>query len=80
MASPRSNWLDLAHKRLDEAVFAAYEWKSDLSDEEILEKLLAFGSLRSPALRCRSAAHTCPGGRCQGVLLPECCANLERSR
>ena len=33
--------LDLAHKRLDEAVFAAYGWKSDLSDEEILEKLLA---------------------------------------
>jgi hypothetical protein len=37
----RPTWLDLAHKRLDEAVFAAYSWKSDLSDEEILEKLLA---------------------------------------
>jgi type II restriction/modification system DNA methylase subunit YeeA len=37
----RPTWLDLAHKRLDEAVFAAYGWKSDLSDEEILEKLLA---------------------------------------
>ena len=34
-------WLDCAHNRLDEAVFAAYSWKSDLSDEEILEKLLA---------------------------------------
>jgi hypothetical protein len=34
-------WLDLAHKRLDEAVFAAYSWKNVLSDEEILEKLLA---------------------------------------
>jgi hypothetical protein len=32
---------DLAHKKLDEAVFAAYGWKSDLSDEEILEKLLS---------------------------------------
>ena len=42
----RPTWLDLAHKRLDEAVFAAYGWKSDLSDEAILEKLLAFGSLR----------------------------------
>jgi hypothetical protein len=30
-----------AHKRPDEVVFAAYGWKSDLSDEEILEKLLA---------------------------------------
>jgi len=37
----RPTWLDLAHKRLDETVFAAYGWKSDLSDEEILEKLLA---------------------------------------
>jgi len=33
-------WLGLAHKRLDEAGFAAYGWKSDLSDEEIMEKLL----------------------------------------
>jgi type II restriction/modification system DNA methylase subunit YeeA len=37
----RPTWLDLVHKRLDEAVFAAYGWMSDLSDEEILEKLLA---------------------------------------
>jgi hypothetical protein len=37
----RPTWLDLAHKRLDQAVFAAYGWKSDLTDEEILEKLLA---------------------------------------
>jgi len=29
-------WLDPAHKRFDEAVFAAYGWKPDLSDEEIL--------------------------------------------
>ena len=29
------------HKSLDEAVFAEYGWKRDLSDEEILEKLLA---------------------------------------
>ena len=34
-------------KRLDEAVFAAYGWKSDLSDEEILEKLLALNLERS---------------------------------
>jgi len=33
--------LGLAHKKLDESVFAAYGWPSDLSDEEILEKLLA---------------------------------------
>ena len=51
----RKNWgdgvrlaqLDLAHKRLDAAVFAAYGWKSDLSDEEILEKLLALNLERA---------------------------------
>ena len=40
-------WLELAHKRLDQAVFAAYGWKSDLSDEEILEKLLALNLERA---------------------------------
>jgi type II restriction/modification system DNA methylase subunit YeeA len=43
----RPTWLDLAHKKLDEAVFAAYGWKSDLSDEEILEKLLKLNLERS---------------------------------
>jgi hypothetical protein len=38
---------DFAHKRLDEAVFAAYGWHSDLSEEEILEKLLALNLERS---------------------------------
>ena len=32
MANTVRIWLDLAHKRLNEAVFAAYGWKSDLSD------------------------------------------------
>jgi hypothetical protein len=31
----------------DEAVFVAYGWKSDLSDEEILEKLLALNLERA---------------------------------
>ncbi len=43
----RPTWLDLAHKRLDQAVFAAYGWKPDLTDEEILEKLLALNLERS---------------------------------
>ena len=43
----RPTWLELAHKRLDEAVFAAYGWKSALTDEEILEKLLALNLERS---------------------------------
>jgi hypothetical protein len=34
----RLTWLGLAHKKLDETVFAAYGWPSDLADEEILER------------------------------------------
>jgi type II restriction/modification system DNA methylase subunit YeeA len=33
-------WLQLAHKRLDNAVLDAYGWPHDLQDEEILERLL----------------------------------------
>ena len=44
-------WLELAHKKLDEAVFAAYGWPSDLSDEEILERLLALNLERAGSNR-----------------------------
>jgi hypothetical protein len=37
----RPTWLDLAHRKLDEAVFAAYGWNPGLSDDALLEKLLA---------------------------------------
>jgi type II restriction/modification system DNA methylase subunit YeeA len=37
----RPTWLDLAHRKLDAAVLDAYGWPHDLSDEEILERLLA---------------------------------------
>ncbi len=43
----RPAWLDLAHKKLDAAVAAAYGWPSDLSDEQILEKLLALNLERA---------------------------------
>jgi len=43
----RPTWLDLAHKKLDAAVFAAYGWSSTLSDEQILEKLLALNLARA---------------------------------
>jgi type II restriction/modification system DNA methylase subunit YeeA len=43
----RPTWLELAHKKLDEAVFAAYGWPGDLSDEQILEWLLALNLERS---------------------------------
>jgi hypothetical protein len=40
-------WLDLAHKRLDAAVFSAYGWPHDLTDEQILERLLALNLQRA---------------------------------
>ena len=40
-------WLDLAHKKLDAAVAAAYGWPADLTDEQILEKLLALNLARA---------------------------------
>ncbi len=33
-------WLQIAHREVDEAVFAAYGWAADLSDDEILARLL----------------------------------------
>ena len=36
----RPAWLDLAHKKLDAAVFAAYGWDAGMGDEELLERLL----------------------------------------
>jgi type II restriction/modification system DNA methylase subunit YeeA len=45
----RPTWLDLAHKRLDEAVFAAYGWPVDLSDDDLLARLLALNLERAAA-------------------------------
>ncbi len=43
----RPAWLDLAHKKLDAAVAAAYGWPADLTEEQILEKLLALNLERA---------------------------------
>jgi hypothetical protein len=45
----RPAWLDHAHRRLDEAVFAAYGWPADLTDDEILANLLELNLGRAPA-------------------------------
>jgi hypothetical protein len=50
----RPAWLDLAHKKLDAAVAAAYGWPPDLTDEAILEKLLAL-NLERAAEEARTA-------------------------
>ncbi|MBN1581065.1 MAG: class I SAM-dependent DNA methyltransferase, partial [Anaerolineae bacterium] len=43
----RPTWLDLAHRKLDEAVLDAYGWPHDLTDDEILERLLALNLERA---------------------------------
>jgi type II restriction/modification system DNA methylase subunit YeeA len=43
----RPAWLDLAHKKLDAAVAAAYGFPADLTDEAILEKLLGLNLERA---------------------------------
>ena len=40
-------WLDLAHKKLDEAVFAAYNWDPGTTDEQLLAKLLELNLQRT---------------------------------
>lgn len=51
----RPAWLDHAHKKLDAAVAAAYGWPADLTDEQILAKLLAL-NLERAAVEARTAA------------------------
>ena len=45
----RPTWLELAHRALDHAVFAAYGWPDDPSDQEILARLLALNLQRASA-------------------------------
>lgn len=45
----RPAWLANAHAELDAAVAAAYGWPANLSDDEILKRLLAFNLERSEA-------------------------------
>jgi type II restriction/modification system DNA methylase subunit YeeA len=51
----RPAWLDLAHKKLDAAVAAAYGWPADLTDGQILGKLLAL-NLERAATEAKDAA------------------------
>ncbi|HSA48001.1 MAG TPA: class I SAM-dependent DNA methyltransferase, partial [Candidatus Competibacteraceae bacterium] len=43
----RPTWLDHAHHAVDEAVAAAYGWPVDVSDEEVLRRLLALNQERA---------------------------------
>ena len=50
----RPEWLANAHRTLDEAVFAAYGWPSNLADQEILARLLALNHERAAAPAAQS--------------------------
>jgi len=41
------SWLADLHRKLDEAVFAAYGWPKTLADNEILERLLKLNHERA---------------------------------
>jgi type II restriction/modification system DNA methylase subunit YeeA len=43
----RHEWLANAHRALDQAVFAAYGWPTNLTDQEILARLLALNHERA---------------------------------
>ena len=45
--NPRPDWLVRRHQEIDEAVSAAYGWPADLSDDEILSRLLALNLERA---------------------------------
>jgi type II restriction/modification system DNA methylase subunit YeeA len=45
--TPEGTWLDNLHRTLDEAVAAAYGWPADLSDDEILSRLLDLNRTRA---------------------------------
>jgi len=59
----RPTWLDLAHRRLDDAVLDAYGWPRDLDGHQILEGLLSLN--RERASRAGS-----PGRPAQSALVP----------
>ncbi|MBI5565797.1 MAG: hypothetical protein HY870_12955 [Chloroflexi bacterium] len=40
-------WLQLAHRKLDDAVLDAYGWSHDLGDDDILARLLALNLERA---------------------------------
>ena len=68
----RPMWLANAHRDLDAAVAAAYGWQPDLSDDDILSRLLTLNQSRahSQSLPCANADQS----------KQEALAQLDRSR
>jgi hypothetical protein len=49
----RTTWLRLVHEKLDRAVLNAYVWPHDLTDEQILERLLELNLERASRSRSK---------------------------
>jgi hypothetical protein len=49
--TPAGAWLDALHRALDEAVAAAYGWPANLSDDDVLARLLALNHARAESSR-----------------------------
>ncbi len=47
----RPTWLDLAHQKLNQAALDAYAWPHDLTDDQILERLLALNLERAGSMQ-----------------------------
>jgi hypothetical protein len=47
LSKGKCTWLENSHRKLDEAVFAAYGWPAALTDAELLERLLAMNRERA---------------------------------
>ena len=60
----RPTWLQMAHRKLDDAVLNAYGWPRDLADEEILARLLALNLERAAGQRTGALA---AGGEQLGI-------------
>jgi hypothetical protein len=54
----RPAWLEMAHRKLDEAVYGAYGWEGDVSDEEVVRRLLEINLERAGRERAGRAVGT----------------------
>jgi hypothetical protein len=71
-------WLKNAHRKLDEAVFAAYGWMPDLSDDDILSRLLDLNLSRTVGVEMNELGTGTSGGREASVKITEvACDKLE---
>jgi len=59
----RPTWLDLAHRTLDAAVLDAYGWPHDLTDEDILRRLLQLNLERAGVAQASGEAAPPSGDR-----------------